>query len=481
MNALIWFVVLYWVISVAIGLYTTKYVSSAKDYAVAGRALPMSVVTATVFATWFGSEAVLGISSTFLKEGLSGIVADPFGSSLCLILVGLFFARPLYRMNLLTIGDYYKKRFGRLVEMIVTICIVISYLGWVAAQIKALGLVFNVVSGGYLSVETGMIIGASSVLLYTLLGGMWAVAVTDFLQMIIIVIGMLYIGWQVSDMVGGVGVVVDHAAKAGKFAFWPSPTPKEMLWFFAAWITMMLGSIPQQDIFQRVMSSKSENIAARASMLGGGIYFCFVFIPIFLAYSATLIDPGMVAGLMDKDTQLILPTLIMEKMPLFAQVMFFGALLSAIKSCASATLLAPSVTFTENIVKEILPWRTDKQFLLTMRIVVFIFTVIVTLLALNSKSSIYQMVENAYKVTLVAAFIPLAFGLYWKRATRQGALAAVLLGLSSWILMEYLAPDGTWPPQLVGVLASLGGMVCGSLLPQRVRQMPAIGDASSTA
>ena len=461
MNALIWFVVLYWVISVAIGLYTTKYVSSSRDYAVAGRALPMSVVTATVFATWFGSEAVLGISSTFLKEGLSGIVADPFGSSLCLVLVGVFFARPLYRMNLLTIGDYYKKRFGRAVEMIVTLCIVISYLGWVAAQIKALGLVFNVVSGGYLSVETGMIIGASSVLLYTILGGMWAVAVTDFLQMIIIVVGMLYIGWQVSGMVGGVGAVVKHASDAGKFAVWPQPTPKELLWFFAAWITMMLGSIPQQDIFQRVMSSKSENIAARASMLGGGIYFCFVFIPIFLAYSATLIDPDMVARLMDKDTQLILPTLIMEKMPLFAQVMFFGALLSAIKSCASATLLAPSVTFTENIV-------------------VFVFTVLVTMLALNSKSSIYQMVENAYKVTLVAAFVPLAFGVYWKRATRQGALASVLLGLASWILFEYFAPDGMWPPQLVGVLMSLGGMVVGSLLPQALSPIPQIGEASPT-
>ena len=474
MNALIWFVVLYWVISVAIGLYTTKYVSSSRDYAVAGRALPMSVVTATVFATWFGSEAVLGISSTVLKEGLSGIVADPFGSSLCLVLVGVFFARPL------TIGDYYKKRFGRAVEMIVTLCIVISYLGWVAAQIKALGLVFNVVSGGYLSVETGMIIGASSVLLYTILGGMWAVAVTDFLQMIIIVVGMLYIGWQVSGMVGGVGAVVKHASDAGKFAFWPQPTPKELLWFFAAWITMMLGSIPQQDIFQRVMSSKSENIAARASMLGGGIYFCFVFIPIFLAYSATLIDPDMVARLMDKDTQLILPTLIMEKMPLFAQVMFFGALLSAIKSCASATLLAPSVTFTENIVKEIFPWRNDKQFLLTMRTVVFVFTVLVTMLALNSKSSIYQMVENAYKVTLVAAFVPLAFGVYWKRATRQGALASVLLGLASWILFEYFAPDGMWPPQLVGVLMSLGGMVVGSLLPQALSPIPQIGEASPT-
>jgi len=479
MNALIWFVILYWVVSVAIGLYATKYVKNSRDYAVAGRSLPMAVVTATVFATWFGSEAVLGVSSTFLKEGLGGIVADPFGSSLCLILVGVFFAKPLYRMNLLTIGDYYKKRFGRAVEMLVTLCIVISYLGWVAAQMKALGLVFNVVSGGYISMQAGMIIGAASVLVYTLMGGMWAVAITDFLQMIIVVVGMLYIGWEVSDMVGGAGVVISHASQSGKFAFWPSPTAKEMLWFFAAWITMMLGSIPQQDVFQRVMSSKSEKVAVRASILGGCIYFCFVFIPIFLAYSATLIDPKMVADLIDKDPQLILPTLIMDKMPVFAQVMFFGALLSAIKSCASATLLAPSVTFTENILKEIRPWKTDKEFLFSMRIVVFIFTCIVTALALHTESSIYQMVENAYKVTLVAAFVPLAFGVYWKRATRQGALAAIILGLSSWIGLELLAPEGLWPPQLVGVIMSLGGMVAGSLLPQLVApivQHPAPAD-----
>ncbi len=195
MHALFWFVILYWVLSVALGVYTTKFVKNSKDFAVAGRKLPMSIVTAMVFATWFGSEAVLGISSTFMQNGLGGIVADPFGASLCLIFVGLFFARPLYRMNLLTIGDYYKQRYGRVVEIIMTICIVISYLGWVAAQIKALGLVFNVISGGQVSMEAGMIIGSVSVVLYTLLGGMWAVAVTDFLQMIVVVVGMLYIGW----------------------------------------------------------------------------------------------------------------------------------------------------------------------------------------------------------------------------------------------------------------------------------------------
>jgi SSS family solute:Na+ symporter len=466
MNALIWFVILYWVISVGIGLYAARYVKNSKDFAVAGRSLPMYVVTATVFATWFGSETVLGISSTFVKDGLRGVVADPFGSSLCLILVGLFFARPLYRMNLLTIGDYYRNKYGRTVEVLITLCIVVSYLGWVAAQIKALGLVFNVVSGGYIPMNIGMMIGAASVLVYTLMGGMWSVAITDFLQMIIIVIGMLYIGWEVSGMAGGAGAVIAHAAAAGKLEFWPAPTAREVLWFFAAWITMMLGSIPQQDVFQRVASSKNEKTAGNASVLGGVLYFCFAFIPMFLAYSATLIDPKMVTELIGKDPQLILPTLIMTKVPVFAQVMFFGALLSAIKSCASATLLAPSVTFTENILKGMMPKQTDKQFLFMMRTVVLVFTVIITTFAMNTESSIYKMVENAYKITLVAAFVPLAFGLYWKRATRQGALASIILGLASWLLLEVSGPEGLWPPQLVGVLMSMGGMIVGSLAPQ---------------
>ncbi|MEO0316635.1 MAG: hypothetical protein RL404_312 [Pseudomonadota bacterium] len=470
MNTLLWFVILYWVISVGIGLYAARYVNSSSDFALAGRSLPMYVVTATVFATWFGSETVLGIPATFLKEGLGGVVSDPFGSSLCLIFVGLFFARKLYRMNLLTIGDFYKQRYGRAVEVLVTLCIVISYLGWVAAQIKALGLVFSVVSGGYITPEAGMLIGAGSVLIYTLMGGMWSVAITDFLQMIIIVVGMLYIGWEVAGMVGGTGAVIQHAAAAGKLEFWPAPDTREVLWFIATAITIMLGSIPQQDVFQRVSSSRTEQIAGSASVLGGVLYFIFAFVPMFLAYSATLIDPDMVNSLIDVDPQKILPTLIMTKVPVLAQVMFFGALLSAIKSCASATLLAPSVTFTENIMKEILPNQSDRQFLLTMRIVVLTFTAIVTGFALNTEASIFKMVENAYKVTLVAAFVPLVFGLYWKRSTNQGALASILLGLGSWIACEVIAPEGLYPPQLVGVIVAFAGMIAGSLLPQWQRQ-----------
>ncbi len=468
---LLWFVIAYWVISVGIGLYAATRVHNTKDFAIAGRHLPFYMVTATVFATWFGSETVLGIPATFLKEGLHGVVADPFGSSMCLILVGLFFAAPLYRMNLLTIGDFYKKRFGRTVEVLTTIAIVISYLGWVGAQITALGLVFNVVSGGEISKLAGMWIGSSTILIYTFFGGMWAVAVTDFIQMIIIVIGMLYIGGSVSGMVGGVGVVVDHAMQAGKFQFWPALDLKEIVAFAAAWVTMMFGSIPQQDVFQRVQSSKTEKIAVWGSVLGGSLYFVFAFVPMFLAYSATLIDPNMVAGLIDSDPQLILPNLVLQHAPLFAQVMFFGALLSAIKSCASATLLAPSVTFTENILKPALGHKlADRKLLHAMRTVTVVFTILVTLYAMNSKASIFKMVENAYQITLVMAFIPLFAGVYWKRSTNQGALAAIFCGLSVWLAILVFGPDDPFvPAQFAGLIASAVGMVIGSLLPSIVR------------
>ena len=462
---LLWFVIIYWFISIGIGLWAALRVKNTADFAAAGHSLPMHIVTATVFATWFGSETVLGVPATFLKEGMHGIVSDPFGSSMCLILVGLFFARHLYSKKYLTIGDFFHEKYGRTVEVLITLCIVVSYLGWVAAQIKALGLVFNVVSNDGISQEWGMIIGAASVLIYTLFGGMWSVAITDFIQMIIIVLGMLYIGYEVSGLTGGVDVVIAHAAAADKLSILPDWNLAAVLGFIAALVTMMLGSIPQQDVFQRITSSKNVDIAVKASILGGILYFLFAFIPIFLAYSASLINPQLVDQYLHTDSQLILPNLILNHAPLFAQVMFFGALLSAIKSCASATLLAPSVTFAENIVKGFFKHLSDQHLLKIMRITVLCFTVFVTLFALNSELSIFKMVESAYKVTLVAAFVPLAFGIYWSRANTLGGLLAVLFGLASWILCELLWPDAVMPPQLAGLCASITGMLIGGLVP----------------
>jgi solute:Na+ symporter, SSS family len=383
------------------------------------------------------------------------------------VLVGLFFAAKLYRMNFLTIGEYYRARYDATAELLTSLCIVTSYLGWLSAQIVVIGLVFNVVTDGAVSTGAGIVIGAAVVLVYTLWGGMYSVAWTNFVQMVIIVVGLLYIFVLIADKAGGVVTVVSHAQAAGKLEFWPKAEARDVLAFIGAAVTLMLGSIPQQDVFQRVTSARSERIAVAGSILGGVLYFVLAFIPMFLAYSASLIDPAMVARLIEKEHQQILPSLVIDHTPLFAQILFFGALLSAVMSTASATLLAPSVTFTENILKRIIRTElSDRQFLGIMRAVVAVFAVGVTLFALNSDSTIYEMVVGAYKVTLVAAFVPLAAGLYWRRATSQGALAAIVGGLVTWVVLEIVAPDGLFPPQLAGLLVSIAGMLLGSLLPQ---------------
>ncbi|MEI7612499.1 MAG: sodium:solute symporter family protein [Betaproteobacteria bacterium] len=465
---LIWFVTAYLALSVAIGLYVATRVHNVKDFAVAGRCLPLPVVMATVFATWFGAEAVFGVSATFVKDGLRGVVADPFGSSLCLVIAGLFYGTKLYRLNVLTLGDFFRMRYNRSVEILTTLCIVASYLGWVSAQIKALGLVFNVVTDGAISQPAGMILGAAIVLTYTTFGGMLSVAILDFVQMGVVMGGMLFIAYLVSGMTGGVEAVISHASAAGKLDFFPDADAAQWLAFLGAWITMMLGSIPQQDVFQRVTSAKTAKIAIYGSILGGVIYFLFTFVPMFIAYSATLIDPALFNGLLQHDSQLVLPTLVLQHTPVFAQAIFFGAVLSAIMSCSSATLLAPSVAFSENIVRGFVPDISDYMFLRLMRLTIVGFTCIVLGFALTTNASIFKMVESAYKITLAGAFVPLFFGAYWSRATTQGALAACIGGVSSWLLIEFLSGEASLvPPQLIGLAISIVGMLAGSLLPQR--------------
>jgi Na+/proline symporter len=463
---LLGFVVLYLLVSVSIGLFAATRVHSSKDFAVAGRSLPLPIVTATVFATWFGAEAVLGISATFVKDGLRGVVADPFGSSMCLILAGLFFAPRLYRLNILTVGDYYRIRYDRTVEVLCTLCVVGSYLGWVAAQFKVLGLVLNVVTEGGVSQSAGIVIGAAIVLIYTTFGGMFSVAILDFVQISVIMGGLLYIVSVVSGLTGGVGAVIQHAAAAGKLELFPSATFAEWVPFIGAWMTMMLGSVPQQDVFQRITSAKDERTAVRGSLLGGTLYFAFCFVPMFLAYAATLVDPAKFGALLEQDSQLILPTLILQHTPMAAQIVFFGAVLSAVMSCSSATLLAPSVALSENVFRPLLTRLNDSEFLRLMRVVLVGFASVVLAIALWSDASIYKLVVNTYKITLVAAFVPLFAGLYWKRATSRGALCAIGVGTISWIGLELVgSPDSIWPPQLVGFLAAGGAMIAGSLWP----------------
>ena len=468
-------VVAYLAVTIAIGLYAARRVHGVRDFMVAGRSLPLGVNVATVFATWFGAETVLSVSATFARDGLRGVPADPFGAAFGLVLVALLFARAFYRMDLLTIGDFYRKRYGKLVEVLTSLAIGASYLGWTSAQLTALGLVLNVLSGGALSLNQCILIGAAIVLAYTLAGGMWAIALTDVFQSVVIVIGLVFVAWLVGDLAGGPSRVIAQAAADGRLQFLPRGGLAEWLTFVAAFMTLALGSIPQQDVFQRVTSARDEKTAVRGSLLGGAAYFVIAFIPMFIAYAAIVIEPNFVELFASDDArevQRILPDLILARTPWWAQILFFGALLSAVLSTASGALLAPTALFTENVLRPFFPRLSDRRFLTLLRAVLVLFTCAALLFAMNSRSTLYEMVQDAYKVTLVAALVPLAAGIYWKRASAQGALLSIGAGLVVWLSCEANFADAVLPPQLAGLGAAVLGMVIGSCTPQLLRVAP---------
>lgn len=468
------FVFLYLLTSIVIGLWASRRVKSSKDYLVANRKLPLYMSVATVFATWFGAETVLGVSATALKNGLRGTLSDPFGLCVCLVIVALFFARAFYRMDLLTIGDFYKKRYNRSLEMSIGLCITLSYLGWLSAQFTALGVVFHTLSASAIPLKWGICLGAGIVLFYTLFGGMWSIAFTDLFQTIMIIIGLVYVAFLLGKLAGGPEAVISHAHMMNKLTFWPKLDVKDILAFVSTFIVAALGSIPQQDVFQRITSAKSANTAVKGTLLGALLYLCMAFFPLFIAYTALVIEPSTSLALLngsENENQLILPNLILNHTPPLAQIMFFGALVSAILSTASGVLLAPAAIFSENILKPCMPNLSDKQFLLLVRVVLFTFAAIVLIFALTTDDSIYEMVQNSYKVSLVSGFVPLVCGLYWKKANSRGALLSAIWGLAGWAFFEILSPEGIIPPVIIGLGFSFLGMFLGSMARRKSEDM----------
>jgi len=468
-TTLIVFVALYLLGTLGLGMWAGTRIKNTSDFAVAGRSLPLIMVITTTFATWFGAETVMGVPAKFVQGGLNAIIEDPFGAGTCLILVGLFFASKLYKLNLLTIGDYYRQRYGKGIEVFCSVAIILSYLGWVAAQITALGLVFTVLTNGVMAPATGMIIGTLAVLIYVVVGGFLAVAITDFIQMIVLVVGMAIIAFFAADLAGGSDKVLAMAQHADLWRVLPEPSFTDIAFFVGAAVTMMFGSIPQQDVFQRVMSAKDAPTARTGAVIGGASYILFAFVPMFIVAAAVVVMGDQAMDIAKNDYQRLLPTFIMTKMPLVMQILFFGALLSAIKSTSSATLLAPSTSFVENILKNLRPGMSDKQQLFAMRLTIVIFASLVLLYAIAMEgTSIYELVSSAYQVTLVGAFVPLVMGLYWKRATTQGAIVSIGAGILVWLLFfpQITGWGEHFPGQLAGLVAAFVGMFVGSLAPQ---------------
>ncbi|MBA9076826.1 sodium:solute symporter family protein [Rufibacter quisquiliarum] len=450
---LVFFVLLYLALNVLLGLWAARRVHNTADFLLAGRALPLPMATAVVFATWFGSETILGASAEVAEDGLMGMVEDPLGAALCLVLVGLFFARKLYRMNLLTFGDFYRVKFGRTAEVVASVCLVVSYFGWVAAQMVALGIAFNLLLGTTL--VQGVLLGSFLVVVYTYFGGMWSV--TDYLQTIMIILGLLVVTWWV--MREKPLAQVTATLPADFYRLTPKTGTSFTGWlnYLALWLTIGLGSIPQQDVFQRVMAARSEKVAVRASLLAAFLYVTVALLPLVLAVYARVLHPELAA----KDAQMLVPSLILGSSPLVVKVLFFGALISAIVSTASGAILAPASILSENLLRPFFKNMTDQRLLLLSRVSVLVVAAISLGFAM-SRSNIHELVSESSVLSLVSLLVPLVAGMYLKRTSAGAAILSMGLGMGVWLLCRFWGTQVE--PMWYGLAGSTVGYVAGHVL-----------------
>lgn len=446
-----------------IGIYLSRHVHTVKAYAVADRSLPLMISTATVFATWFGAEGILGIPQSFMEHGLIGVISDPIGAFFCLLILGLFFARRFYNMNVITIVDFFFNRYGKLVEMYAGLAIGLSYVGWIAAQFIAFGNVFSFMLKGSMSVETGIMLGALIIVIYTFKGGMLAVAINDFMQTVIISVSLIYMLFLVSSMAGGFSEVLNFAVETHRTSIKFDADYPNYTFIFGVLFSMILGTIPQQDTFQRITSAKSARVAVQSTILGGFIYLLITLIPIFIVLAATKMQWES-TGQIPENFNLYIAHFVMDHVPKIVQIFFFGSLFAAILSTASGTILATSVVLSRNVLSEFFPREAN---LLVVRLTLVSVTLGVCLFALFSENTIHQLVEDSGKVTMVIVFFPLILGMFWKKTSYAGVMSGMILSSIIWIsLVFYQKIHGiklSVAPEMIGFFVSFITIFIGSL------------------
>ncbi|MFZ9584412.1 MAG: sodium:solute symporter family protein [Pseudohongiellaceae bacterium] len=466
-----WLVATYLLFTMVIGVAAGSLVHGARDFFTASRRLPLLLSSFALFALWFGSETLFGASAEFLSHGLLGVIEDPFGGFLCLVLFALLLVRPLYRRNLLTLGDLFRSGYGPHTETLAAFCMILTFVGYIAGQLIALSLLFANVFG--LEPEPGLLLGALIVTLYTASGGLWAVSLTDFIQSIVIIAGLLVVCVSL-------GAQADLAALRTPpaphyFDFLPS-SANGMRWsdYLAAWLTLGLGSLASQDIFQRANAARSEGIAVYSTLLGAALYLLCAMLPLFLALLVHQLQPQLLA---EGARQAVLIRLVQLEAPVWLQGLFFGALISAVFSTCSGALLAPASIMAENLIKPLFLKRSDDATLLP---VVRSCVVVMALLAVAlsfSGNSIYELVAASSMLGAVSILVPMLFALFdWPRSP-LGAWLSMLGGLASYAICEY----ATWvslPPLFGGLAASLVGMALGLWLRPvtPVERRPAAGE-----
>lgn len=449
------FIVIYLLITLAIGFWASRRIKTSGDFTLAGKSLSTPLVAVTLFATWFGSGSIMGNPAYFIKDGFSAYVTLILSTGICLGIVAFFYVRKLYRLNIVTVNDFFKIKYNKTIEATSSIIMVFSYPHWIAAQFVALAYLFNSILG--IPIHYGIILGASIVVFYTYIGGMWAVAYTDMVQSIMILVGITILVIEILSQTGGITPIFESQTDEF-FMFYPSGGIEEWSDYIALLLAFTAGAIPVQEIYQRVFSAKSTKSTRHGLLLGGLLLVIVSSVPLIIGLGGVYLNPNLIT---DGDYQNVIPELVSSMMGLPVQIIFYGALISALLSTCSGAMLAPASVIGENLIKPYAPQITDKRLLLYTRLSVVLVAGISCYFAYGDVD-IVSLIEASLALILVCLFAPFTFGLFWKKASVGGAWSAMVIGALTWFTCLML--DTTIDATIYGFVMSCVSMVLGSLV-----------------
>ncbi len=448
------FIISYLLCTLGIGFWASRRIKKSSDFTLAGKSLSTSLVALTLFATWFGSGSIMGNPGYFISDGVSSYITLTLTSGICLFIVGLFYARKLYRLNIVTINDYFKLRYNKKIETVSSIIMVLSYPHWIAAQFVALAFLFNSVLG--IPINYGVLMGASIVVLYTYVGGMWAVAYTDMVQSVMILLGLIIVLYQVLDQTGGIVPVFENQPSEF-FNIFPNGGLDEWSDYIALLLAFIAGGIPVQEIYQRVFSAKNEKAARNGLFLGAALMVVIPSVPLVIGLAGAQLYPEIVG---DGNNQGVIPNLVSVMTNVPVQILFYGALISAVLSTSSGALLAPATVLAENLIKPYSTKLSDKKLLLYTRMSIVMVAGVSCFFALDD-ADIVSLIEASMSLILVCLFAPFTFGLFWKKASVTGAWASIIIGGCVWFFCYMYGTRIA--PTIYGFVMSCLSMVVGSL------------------
>lgn len=452
---------IYIVALLVVGFLATRRVHDSTDFIVAGRRLPLWLCTFTLFATWFGAGTCIGAAGAAYGGGFLAVIADPFGAGLCLLIAGFFYVRFLRRMRLLTVPDFFRRRFGRLAELLAAFSVIPAYIGWAGSQFVAFGFILHTLTG--IETTLGIVLGAVVVLVYTTAGGMWAVTMTDFVQGVILIIGLTILLPLALSAIGGVNGFLGRVP-GNYFDLLPENTLKDWAWYIQAWLVIGLGNLPGQDLVQRALSAKDERVAQWSSYISAFMYFTVGMVPVVLGMIGAVLIPDIA------DPEFILIELGLELLPPVGMAVFVGALFSALMSSSDSALLAPASIFGQNILKHFKKDPSQRQLLIAIRWAV-LGTGIVALMTALYFQRVYDLMVNSWSVLLVTLFVPITAGIYWKKTNTPGAVSSILVGTLSWLFLEW--SDFNYPADLTATGLAIVTLVMVTLLTHKtVAAMP---------